>query len=64
VRNTVAALEDPTYGQAKELLRTWVGLPALEELQKAARRAPSPKIQKRAGRLIYAIEDDAQKPRR
>jgi serine/threonine-protein kinase len=55
IRNTVAALDDPTYGHAHWLLRKRIGTAALEELRRVAKVGKNPKIQRRAALLATQI---------
>jgi hypothetical protein len=54
LRNTTAALDDPTYGPARALIRA-IGADALAALRRAARDEHHPRLQKRAARLVQEI---------
>jgi hypothetical protein len=56
VKNTVAALDDPTYRAARALVRGHLGAAALPELRRAARGAKNPLVQKRAARLVADLQ--------
>ena len=55
IRNSVGALEDPTYRLARAVIKTRIGAAALPEVRHAARAAKSPKVQKRAARLAQQL---------
>jgi serine/threonine-protein kinase len=59
VKNAVAALDDPTYGAARALLRGRIGASALPELRRAA-RDKNPLVQKRAARLVADLQHVAR----
>ncbi len=51
LRNTVAALDDPTFKTARALIRNRLGASALPELRRAEQGAKNPLVQKRAAKL-------------
>jgi hypothetical protein len=51
----VAALDDPTSRTARAIIKNRLGSAAIAELRRASRDAKSPKVQKRAGKLVLAL---------
>jgi hypothetical protein len=63
-KNVVSALDDPTYPLARAVVRKELGPAALGELRTAARTAKSPKVQRRAAKLVAELSHPARGRRR
>jgi serine/threonine-protein kinase len=63
IRDSVAALDDPTYRHARALLRKKVGTAALPELRRAAKEGKNARVQVRAARLVAELSKQARRRR-
>ena len=55
VRNTVGALDGPTYGLARAVIKARLGVAAVPEVRRLAHTTKSPRLRIRAARLAQQL---------
>jgi tetratricopeptide (TPR) repeat protein len=63
-RNSIGALDDPTFKAASAFIRARLGSAAAPELKRTSRQSKNPKLQARAARLAVELTDRPRSARR